>query len=491
MAKPLSLTLEERAFYANKPIAFCEDTMGVVLDREQKKFLVSLAQLRDRVLTDETGERKKHGVSWRSAQGVGKTAGLALGILWWIYVHPTAKVPVTSTKREQLADNLWPEMARWIMRSKLREDYVWAKEKVYLRGYEEVNFAVARTGSTAETLQGFHDDFLFVAVEEASGVPEEVFEPLEGTLTNEGAVIALVGNPTRASGNFYDSFRRDAPYFVNLHSSAVLPDGTVHHRYAPDQLERLRSKYGESSNFFRIRVLGEFPSSDPDVLIPYELVEPAIGREVGDVSHFRPVWGVDVAYMGDDRSALAKRQGRKLLEPIRTWQHYDTAQYAGALIREYEDTAPKLRPEAIYVDVIGYGAGVRDILRQADLPVQGINVAESASSSDQFNRKRDELWWRAREWFMAKDCEIPNDEDLILELTTPKYENTMQGKIRVEQKADIKKRLPMQGSPDRADAFCLTFAGGRDILTEQATRQISAYESDRYERYSGTSFMSW
>jgi phage terminase large subunit len=501
LAKPLALTLEQRAFYANRPVAFCRDTFivgknedgsdkGVELDREQQEFLISLAKLRDRKMVSESG-KKKHGVTVRSGQGVGKTAVVALAVLWWLYVHPTAKIPITSTKREQLADNLWPEIGRWIMRSKLRDDYVWAKEKVFLRGLEEINFAVARTGSTAETLQGYHDDFLFVLVEEASGVPDEVFEPLEGTLTNEGAVLGMVGNPTRASGHFYDSFHRDKPYFHNIHIPQVYPDGTLHARIAQDHVDRMRDKYGEASNIYRIRVLGEFPFSDPDVLIPYEIVAPAIDRDVGDVSHFRPVWGVDVAYMGDDKSALAKRQGRKLLDMIRTWSHYDTVQLAGAIIREYEDTPEKMRPEMIYVDVIGYGAGVRDHLRAAELPVRGINVAESASSSDQFQRKRDELWWRAREWFKAEDCSLPNDEELITELTTPKYENTLQGKIRVEQKADIKKRLAHQGSPDRADAFCLTFAGGRDLMTEASTSRLSAYQSDRYSRHSGTSYMSY
>jgi phage terminase large subunit len=490
MSKDLILSLEERAFYADRPLAFVADTTGVVLDREQKEFLVSVAQLRDRVLKSDSG-KVKHGVSWRSAQGVGKTAAMALLIYWWIYVHPTAKVPVTSTKREQLSDNLWPEAQRWIMRSKLRDDFVWAKEKIYLRDREELNFAVARTGSTSETLQGFHDDFLLVLVEEASGVPEEVFEPLDGTLTNEGAVIGMVGNPTRASGTFYDSFHRDAAHFKNIHSSAVRADGSIHPRYAPDQLERLRDKYGETSNFFIVRVLGEFPKSDPDVLIPWEIVDPATTRQIGDVSHYRPVWGVDVAYMGDDKSALAKRQGRLITEPIRTWIHYDTMQLSGALIREYEDTEDASKPEAIYVDSIGYGAGVRDRLREAGLPVRGINVGESASSNDRFNRKRDELWFRAREWFMGLDVRIPLDEELITELTTPKYDTTLQGKIRVEPKDEMKKRLPKQGSPDRADAFCLTFAGGRDILTEKATRQNTAYGGKQSSRSTGTSYMSY
>ena len=77
-------------------------------------------------------------------------------------------------------------------------------------------------------------------------------------------------------------------------------------------------------------------------------------------------------------------------------------------------------------------------------------------NSDKFMRLRDELWWRAREWLESKEVRIPNQNELIGDLTTPTYEMMSTGKIKVEGKADIKKRLPR--SPDMADAFCLTFA---------------------------------
>jgi len=124
-------------------------------------------------------------------------------------------------------------MNRWILRSKLRGDYVWAKEKVFLVGREELNFAVARTGSTQETLQGYHDDFLLIIVEEASGVEDVVFEPLEGTLTNEEAVLVMAGNPTRASGHFFDAFHRDKPWFATMHIPQIAADGTGYIPFTP------------------------------------------------------------------------------------------------------------------------------------------------------------------------------------------------------------------------------------------------------------------
>lgn len=490
--KKLILNEQERNFYAVRPVQFIQDTIGAVPDRFQCEMLRAVPDLRDRRLRSKGDGTVRHGLAVRSGQGVGKTACLAWITIWWLYVHPTAKIPITSTKREQLSDNLWPEMNRWILRSKLRADYVWAKEKVFLVGREELNFAVARTGSTQETLQGYHDDFLLIIVEEASGVDDVVFEPLEGTLTNEEAVLVMAGNPTRASGHFFDAFHRDKPWFATMHIPQVRADGSLHPRIAADHVSRIKAKYGENSNYYRIRVMGEFPAADPDALIPWDIVNAAVGRKVEHSDLYRPVWGVDVAYFGNDNSTLAKRQGRKLMEPIKTWNHMDNVQLAGAIIREYEDTAEDLRPHAIYVDVIGYGAGVKDILREAELPVHGVNVAESASSSSMFNRRRDELWWRTREWFMAQDCSMPNDEALIDELTTPKYEHTMHGQIRVEKKEEMKKRLPERGSPDRADALCLTFSLGRDLMTDKAA-QASVYDNSRKNaaRSGGTTYMSY
>ena len=97
-----------------------------------------------------------------------------------------------------------------------------------------------------------------------------------------------------------------------------------------------------------------------------------------------------------------------------------------------------------------------DRLDELGLPVRGVNVAEAPSVDDQFMRLRDELYWKVRKWFEARNCCIPKDEALISELIAPSYEFTSAGKLVVESKKDMKKRGLR--SPDIADAFMLTFA---------------------------------
>ncbi|MBS0244948.1 MAG: hypothetical protein JSS20_22475, partial [Proteobacteria bacterium] len=96
-------------------------------------------------------------------------------------------------------------------------------------------------------------------------------------------------------------------------------------------------------------------------------------------------------------------------------------------------------------------------------------VAESAASSQNDRRLRDEIWFKGREWFAAKDCCIPLDlaktaedqaiiEQMIAELTTVTFDHDDNGMRVVERKKDMKKRLGH--SPDLADGFLLTFVGG-------------------------------
>src|SRR5690606_34858204 len=134
------------------------------------------------------------------------------------------------------------------------------------------------------------------------------------------------------------------------------------------------------------------------------------------------VWGLDVARFGDDTTALAKRRGNTLLEPIREWRKFDLMQTAGVIAKEYAETPYDKRPASINVDVIGLGAGVVDRLRELGLPVRGINVGEApASAPERFMRLRDELWWKLREWFESRAVTMPPDNALKAELVSPKY----------------------------------------------------------------------
>jgi len=138
-------------------------------------------------------------------------------------------------------------------------------------------------------------------------------------------------------------------------------------------------------------------------------------------------------------------------------------QLAGRVKQLWDSCIPTARPAAICVDSIGMGASVASRLQELGLPAFGVNVSESPALKDQYVNLKAELWWSAREWFQARDCSIPKDPsnsdepNLREELCSVNFEPpTSNGKIRIEPKAETKKRLGH--SPDVADAFVLTFA---------------------------------
>ena len=191
-------------------------------------------------------------------------------------------------------------------------------------------------------------------------------------------------------------------------------------------------------------------------MLPLHLVEDAVKRDVEAAPTTPVVWGVDVARMGGDRSARCKRQGQGVLERVKTWSGKDLMELAGIILTEYEATPYSMRPQSIFIDSIGIGGGLADRLAELDLPAISIAVSESPSLKDRFMRLRDELFWKAREWFEARDCKIPNDETLISEVTAVRYKYQSSGKLKIEGKDEMRRRG--MRSPDACDAFVLTFA---------------------------------
>lgn len=408
----------------------------------------------------------KRRVSIRSGHGTGKSTFMAWCVLWFLSCYFPAKVPATAPTSHQLEDVLWSEIAKWhrVMRERmpsLGEGFEWSNGAYRLKSKPSESFAVARTSrpERPEALQGFHSENILFLIDEASGVADNVFEVAEGALSTDGAFVVMAANPTRQSGYFFDSHHKMRAAWAPLHWN-----GEDSPRVSREYIANMRKKYGERSPVYKVRVKGEFVAA-ADGVISLELCEAAKVREVAVTPSARTIWGVDVARFGDDSSALAKRRGNHQLEPVKEWWGKDTMQTAGLVKAEWDATPEKQRPIAINVDVIGIGAGVVDRLKEMGLPVVGINVAETEAVNDkqerQFHRLRDELWWKGREWLEAKDCKLCDDDETIAELTTPTYSLMSNGLIKVEGKDELKARGVK--SPDRADAWLLTFADLRGI----------------------------
>lgn len=437
--------------WRENPLAFVRDVLGVNdIDPWQLQVLDWL----------KDGEKR---ISVRSGHGVGKTALEAWLILWFGTTREDVKIGVTAPAAPQIDVALWPELRKWhaAMRDGNKVARWFSTQIAITEGFVKWangNFAAARTArpDQPEALQGLHASNVLILADEASGIEDKIWEANIGALSTEGAIQALFSNPTRNSGYFYDTQTNTklADVWKRIRvSSADVPRARGH-------VDDVIARYGLESNQYRVRVLGEFPLAEDDAVIPLHLLEAAIDRrgKTDRVRGVAPVWGVDVAWMGSDRSALAKRCANELLEPVKWWTGNDPLQTALRVYNEWMDTNAEDRPASICVDTIGMGAGTYAKLRELGLPARPVNVGEAASTEDRYSKLRDELWFKGREWLADLTAIMPDDAQLVGELASVHYSMLPSGKIKVESKDEMRKRG--QRSPDLADAFLLTFAGG-------------------------------
>lgn len=453
------LSREAILYYAGHPVEFVEDIIKATPDMEQTKILNSVAANRMTTV--------------RSGHGVGKSAVEAWVVIWFICTRPFPKIPCTAPTQHQLFDILWAEVSKWIRNNKaLQNELIWTKEKLYMKGYPEEWFAVARTASTPDALQGFHAEYLLYIIDEASGVDDKIFEPVLGALSTPGAKLLMCGNPTQLSGFFYESHNKNRASYSAFHI-----DGRKSERVQQDYIDMIIRMYGEDSDVFRVRVAGDFPLQEDDIFIPISLVENSIMTEFSprkkpDSIHI----SCDVARFGDNKTVI----GYKIDEKVTFYkkrQGQDTMKTADdiillgeQLVMKYHLTPENDSPIPVKVDDSGVGGGVVDRLRQIKrnnperfwwLEVYPVNFGQRIKhkyyhdSTTYMMAVVKKLLQPYDEQGNRKPVELilPDDNDLVAQLSGRKYKLTEASKIKIESKDEVKKRgLP---SPDEADCVLL------------------------------------
>ena len=383
--------------------------------------------------------------------------------------RPFPKIPCTAPTQHQLFDILWAEVSKWLRNNKaLANEIIWTKEKLYMKGYSEEWFAVARTASKPDALQGFHAENVMYIIDEASGVDDKIFEPVLGSLSTQGAKLLMCGNPTQLSGFFYDSHNKNRANYKTFHI-----DGRDSGRVSNDFVQKIINMYGEDSNVFRVRVAGEFPLQEDDIFIPLPLVENSAMTEFILKKNPNSIHiGCDVARYGDDKTVIGYKIDEKA-EFYKKRQGQDTMKTADdiiflgeKLIREYSFE----REIPVKVDDGGVGGGVVDRLRQIKrnnserfwwLDIYPVNFGKRINhkyfydSTTYMMSVVKKLLQPVDENGNKKPVELilPNDNDLVAQLSGRKYFVTENSKIRIESKESVKKRG--RPSPDEADCILL------------------------------------
>lgn len=399
-------------------------------------------------------------VAVKSGHGVGKSACAAIILLWGLTCYEGARIACTAPTGHQLQDVLWPEVRIWSKRllppwgDAVRVSIDRVNFDSDTQADVDISFAVARTGrkESPEALQGMHSTtFMLFLIDEASGVPDNVFEVAEGALSTEGARVLMLSNPTRTSGYFYNAFHRARNYWDTF-TFSCLDSPLVGPKYA----QKMADTHGDDSDTYKIRVLGEFPSGSAAQFIKPALAEAALERIIRDDEYmFAPVvLGVDVAMYGSDRSVIAMRQGQ-YCEILWSSASIELLPMTD-IIMYYWDTYEAI---GVYVDVCGIGAATVSTLHTMGRTPIPVNSAEASGKPEYYN-KRAEMWGNMRDWMRGGGkIAVPNKWREIVkdDLIGPEYGyDPRHNRVKLERKEDMRKRGI--ASPDFADAIAMTFA---------------------------------
>lgn len=469
------------AYYRTNPQHFFNDILNIhFLWRGQREALEAI----------NTHKR----VAIPSGHSTGKSA-LAGGITsWWLTTRPKSRVIVTAPTFRQLYTVYWAELSKWYNQSKLKDlDLFRLTNTSFAINDEELKrewYAMPISPKNPDALQGQHGDKnelvkkimeemgihevtddktieditrilkgekgsdksdkekLLVIIDEASGVQQEILEVLEGTDYDK---LVMFGNMTKASGMFYDAVYRHTDLYkvvrLNSEESPFM---------SQEQVEFIAEKYGIDSNVYRVRIKGEAPTQDDDTIIPVNLLRENVKEyKKGSTPNKNAVIeiGNDVARFGDDKTTIYAKDGEKILEAI-VGSKQDTMWTANTLFRlclKYKNHKKKVK-----IDETGVGSGVVDRLKElrpANTTIIGVNNGSDAQNKKEYADKITEMYFQYLDKLKNGEAYVMDDEELIVELSTRKYEFDSKGRLKVVSKDKYKKEFGK--SPDKADGWLL------------------------------------
>ena len=441
------------------------------------------------------GERRRLAI--HGPHALGKTALAALIILWGVLTSDDVKVLTTASAWRQLTKYLWPEVHKWAARIKWelidREPFTPAELLDLSLKVGPTREAFALASDRADLLEGAHAKRIIAVFDEAKAIPDETWDALEGAFSSGECFALAISTPGALSGRFYDICARRPGFedWAVLH--VKLSDAIAAGRISPEWAEARRQQWGEHSTLYRRRVLGEFAGDEQSGVIPLSHVEAAVERwrawdESGRPGEFSKV-GVDVARFGDDETVLAMRldladngddaSTDRVISELRTHAQSDTMQTTGLVSGVLEAHGGRA-----VVDVIGIGAGVVDRLKELGYAVSAFNASAHTKRRDKSNELgfanlRAAAWWNLRELLdTASETKLalPPDDKLIGDLTSPRWREQSGGKVIIESKDELRKRLGR--SPDRGDAVVMALYDERlgaldlvDFIDSKPTRK--------------------
>ena len=463
-----TLALDPLAFLADiidpQPDPFLDDPVGWLAER-----LDGFAWSKQREIMESVRDHRRTAV--HSAHDLGKSYIAASIASWWIDTHPVGQAFVASTAPtyKQVHSILWEEIRRARRKSaQLARERPGGRalpgrvtlDDVWKIGEEEVGYGRKPADTDEHGFQGIHRRWVLVIIDEACGVPEQLYNAVEAITTNANCRILAIGNPDTPDGKFAEVCDPLSTWNVIHLDGLESPNFTGEHvpedlrplLLDPDWVEDKKRAWGEESALYRSKVRGLFTDDRVDGCVPSSWVAAcrSIPEDWKAAKDAPNELGVDPA-AGGDESVIAHRLGDRFSIYKRERQP-DTMKFADDVVEAIIATGAT----RVKVDSIGVGKGVADRVRQRraehGAEVIAVNVGLPAKDSKRFGRLRDEIWWEvAREQSQHRAWILDIPDDAAAQLAAPNWSTNAAGRIVVESKEDMLKRGI--SSPDCADAL--------------------------------------
>lgn len=516
---------QRRVQWILDPVLFCREVLGMYqckcdngkaceLDHLQTEILYDFARLTlckmkaglgYKLDEEEASIQRRIGESVQAGKGVGKTAIAAIIAIWFFFCFDRAEVIVIGPKYDQIKATIWPEIAKWLSHAErlFGENCLVSQlidsqsDKIFMKDVPKTergkNWLIriqtypknANIEDQKIAVQGNHNKYLLFIIDEASGIPDYIFESIDQTLIDAVNLVFAIYNPNKNTGWAIETQGRMKERWVTHRINAESSG-----RVKRDQIEYMAEKYGRNSNKYRVGVLGLPPINEDGALISWDWISTAQDRGY----LFEPeledpvIFGIDPGGGGEgDITCICIRKGYHILA-FETTSQTKTEE----LVRWAEDFILLWDPKHIFIDRNGLGKGMYDLLKGKYKGIKGLYSMNKSTAKDRFYRLRDELFWSMREEFEKENLVIHpdktgrHDDELQNELSLLKYDDDYDGnKIKVLSKKDAEYKKEMRAvlgytSPNKADSLSLTFyyrmeglkGGRKDALREKRKRLV-------------------
>jgi len=426
------------------PVAFAREVLGVEPWGMQREVLRAFAE--------------HPRVAVAGAHGVGKDHVAATAVLHFLYTRPRSIVLTTAPTDRQVKSLLWGEIRRQWAGARVTMGGTFGAARLDLApGWYAYGFSTNET----ERFQGFHAPAMLIVIDEAAGVSREIFEAADACLAGDEARLLLLGNPTSRTGRFFEAFADDSFALLRIPATAhpnVTGSGpAIPGAVTREWIDRMRASYGETSSYYRSRVLAEFPTQDSEGLLSPEWIERAFALQAGAPGEF--AIGADIARFGNDATVVVVARGGTVRDVISVRHRglVDVADIVESALERYH-----VAPERVSVDDTGLGGGVTDILRDRGFAVRGVQFGARSRVPKRYRNVKAELHWRVRSLLERRGLALAGIQDPLgrrimrEQLGLLRVEYSDDGRIKVT--GDPGPAAAPSTSPDHVDALALAMA---------------------------------